>query len=401
VALLLLSLDRFRLVNNTVGQENGDRILRELAERLVELVGDRNSVARLRGDEFALRLPGVDARLAEQLGTKVIKALEQPFMVGRLPIEVSGSVGVSIVPDLCSDSDTLLRQADLALQVAKRRGGSCVVYSEKCDPYDPRRLMLLGELRRGIEANELLLHFQPKVDIRSRKAIGAEALVRWLHPREGLVSPDRFIPLAEDGGLIKQITHRVLDQGLTQCQAWGEKWRGLSVAVNLSARNLHDPHLVAQVTEALETRGLAPEQLVLELTESTVMDDPERAGDVLRSLQDCGVALAIDDFGTGYSSLAYLRSLPVAELKIDKSFVMSLGVDGKEESDEAIVRSTNDLGHNLGLSVVAEGVENQRALELLGSMGCDKAQGYHIARPMPADEFNQWLNDSPWQPTAH
>jgi diguanylate cyclase (GGDEF)-like protein/PAS domain S-box-containing protein len=393
LALLLMNVDRFREINHTLGHQNGDRVLLELAYRLGDVLGEPDRVARLRGDEFALLLPGADANLARQVAAKVLKALEQPFVVERLPIEIGASVGISVRPEHGDEAEILLQRADMAMQAAKRLSGGCVVYSAECDPYDPRRLALLGELRRAIEADQLVLHYQPKVDLKTRAVVGAEALVRWRHPKRGMVPPDQFIPLAEQGGLIKPLTRWVLDHALTQCETWTRDRPKIPVAVNLSARNLHDPQLVEQVAGLLASRGVAPELLQLELTESAVMTDPVRAGEILGVLQASGVGISIDDFGTGYSSLAYLRRLPVSELKIDKSFVMGMA---HGDEDTAIVRSTNDLGHNLGLSVVAEGVEDESTLDLLGSFGCDAAQGFYMGRPMPPDDLARWLRESPW-----
>ena len=398
VSLLFLALDRFREINNTLGHENGDRVLKELARRLGDVLGGSERVARLRGDEFGVVLPGADASLACQVASKVLQSLEQPFVVDKLPIEVSGSIGISVAPDHGEEAETLLRRADLAVQVAKRDGSGCVVYSAACDPYDPKRLVLLGELRRAIERDELLLHYQPKVDLKTQSVVGAEALVRWRHPKQGMVPPDRFIPLAEQGGLIKPLTRWVLNQAVSQCGAWQREHQALPVAVNLSARNLLDPQLVDQIGGLLQGNGVAAQLLQVELTESAVMADPVRAAEILRSLDSRGIGLAIDDFGTGYSSLAYLRRLPVRELKIDKSFV--IGMCSDVEEDATIVRSTNDLGHNLGLRVVAEGVEDQRTLDRLTSFGCDAAQGYHIARPMGAADLTGWLTSSPWRVSA-
>jgi len=398
VSLLFLALDRFREINNTLGHQNGDRVIKELARRLGDVLGESERVARLRGDEFGVLLPGADANLARQVASKVLQSLEQPFVVDKLPIEVSGSIGISVAPEHGEDAETLLRRADLAVQVAKRDGSGCVVYSAACDPYDPQRLVLLGELRRAIERDELLLHYQPKVDLKTQSVVGAEALVRWRHPRQGMVPPDRFITLAEQGGLIKPLTRWVLNEAVSQCGAWQREQQPLPVAVNLSARNLLDPQLVDQIGGLLQGNGVEAQLLQVELTESAVMADPTRSAEILRSLQGRGVGLAIDDFGTGYSSLAYLRRLPVRELKIDKSFVIGMCAD--VEDDATIVRSTNDLGHNLGLRVVAEGVEDQKTLDRLASFGCDAAQGYHIARPMGAADLTGWLRSSPWRATA-
>jgi len=392
-ALLFLVLERFREIGNTLGHQNAERLVKEFARRLGDVLGEPDRLARLRGDEFAVLLPGATASLGLQVASKIVRTLEQPFMVEKLPIEVEVSIGISVAPDHGQDPEILLRHADVAMQAARREAAGCVVYSPARDPHDPRGLVLLGELRRAIEADDLRLHYQPKLALKTRSVVGAEALVRWRHPKRGLVPPDQFVPLAEQGGLIKPLTRWVLGEALRQCAAWRAERDGLSIAVNLSARNLQDPQLLEQITGLLESRQLAPQLLRLELTESAVMTDPLRAVEILAALAASGVGLSIDDFGTGYSSLAYLRKLPVSELKIDKSFV--IGIAAHTLGDAAIVRSTNDLGHNLGLSVVAEGVEDEQTLDMLGAMGCDAAQGYFIARPMPAPDFERWLRDSP------
>jgi diguanylate cyclase (GGDEF)-like protein len=394
LALLILALDRFREINNTLGHHNGDLIIRELAERLGDVLGEPDRVARLRGDEFAALLPGANVALARQIGGKLLGVLERPFMVQNLPIEVGASVGIAAAPEHGREAEVLLRRADLAMQVAKRESSGCVVYSPECDPYDPSRLALLGELRRAIEADQLFLFYQPKVDVKTRTVVGAEALLRWRHPRRGLVSPGDFIPLAEEAGIIKPLTWWVLEQAVKQCRAWEKADLGLDVAVNLSARSLHDPQLTDRITNLLADHGVAPSRLQLEVTESAVMTDPTRAADILGHLGALGVGVSIDDFGTGYSSLAYLSKLPVSEIKIDKSFVIGMGGNGGR--DRAIVRSTSDLGHNLGLRVVAEGVEDEKSFELLRSYTCDVAQGYYIARPMSADALGTWRSESPW-----
>jgi EAL domain-containing protein (putative c-di-GMP-specific phosphodiesterase class I) len=311
-------------------------------------------------------------------------------MVHRLPVEIGASIGIAVAPEHGEEGETLLRRVDLAMQAAKRAGESPVVYSTACDPYDPHRLVVLGELRRAIENDHLVLHYQPKVDLKDGRVLGAEALVRWRHPKQGLVSPDRFIGLAEQGGLIKALTGWVLDRAVTDCRAWERDGRTLSVAVNLSARNLQDAQLADYITQLLASHGLPADRLELELTESAVLADPRRAAETLERLDQSGVALAIDDFGTGYSSLAYLRKLPVSQLKIDKSFVMAMV---RNHEDSMIVRSTSDLGHNLGLQVVAEGVEDKPTWDMLGEFGCDAAQGYYMARPMPGPELSAWLRE--------
>jgi diguanylate cyclase (GGDEF)-like protein len=390
VALLLLDLDHFRQVNNTLGSENGDRVIQEVARRLTDAMGGADQVARLRGDEFALLLPGGDATLGRQVASRLLKALAQPVMIHRLPVEVSASIGIAVAPDHGEEGETLLRRVDLAMQAAKRDGESPVVYSAACDPYDPHRLVVLGELRRAIESDHLVLHYQPKVNLKDASVLGAEALVRWRHPKQGLLTPDRFIGLAEQGGLIKSLTGWVLNRAVTDCRAWEKQGRTLSVAVNLSARNLQDPQLADHIVRLLDEHALPPARLELELTESAVLADPKRAAETLERLDQSGVALAIDDFGTGYASLAYLRKLPVSQLKIDKSFVMAMA---RNEEDSVIVRSASDLGHNLGLKVVAEGVEDKPTWDLLGQFGCDAAQGFYMARPMPAADLAGWLQE--------
>jgi len=392
MALLLVALGRLREITTMFGQDNADLLAREIARRLADVVGEQEQVARLRGDEFALLLPGAGASLAQQVAAKVLRALERPVMLEKLPIEVGASAGIAISPENGDTAELLLRRADLALQAARRSENRCALYSDACEQHDPKQLALLGELRQALESHQLLLHYQPKVDLKTRRLVGAEALVRWRHPRRGLVPPDQFIALAEQGGLIKPLTRFVLGEALNQCGIWARD-QPLPVAVNLSARDLHDPDLVEHISAELESKGVAAGQLGLELTESTLMVDPARAADTLRRIDDSGVRIAIDDFGTGYSSLAYLRKLPFSELKIDKSFVMRLA---KEEGDAAIVRSTSDLGHNLGMSVVAEGVEDERTLDVLSSFGCDAAQGYFLGRPMPAADLAVWRRQSPF-----
>ena len=396
LALLILALDRFREVTNTLGHHNGDLIVRELAVRLGDALGDVDRVHRLRGDEFGVLLPDADATFARQVGERILGSLERPFMVQRLPIEVSASVGMAVAPDHGTEAETLLRHADSAVQAAhKLGGGASVLYSSSCELHDPARLALLGELRRALDGNELQLHYQPKVDLKTRTVVGAEALLRWPHPRRGFVSPAEFIPLAEQTGLIRPLTRWVLDRAAGEARGWERAGRHIPVAVNVSARSLHDGRIVDDVEEALLTHDLRPDRLQVEVTESAVMADAGRAADVLSSLTSRGVIVSIDDFGTGYSSLGLLRRLPVHELKIDKSFVMGMAGEGGE--DTAIVRSTADLAHNLGLNVVAEGVEDQWTLDLLATFGCDQAQGYHIARPMSGAAFAGWLGDSSWR----
>ena len=408
LALLILALDRFREIKNTLGHHHGDTIVREVAGRVGFALGDEHRVARLKGDEFGVLLPDADATFARQVSDRILGSLERPFMIPppsldpapavKLPIEVSASVGIAVSPDHGTEAETLLRNADAALVAAQKLGGGAsVVYSAECEPFDPSQLALLGELRRSLEGNELQLHYQPKVDLKTRTVVGAEALLRWNHPKRGPVSPAEFIPLAEQtgSGLIRLLTKWVLDRAAGEARTWERAGRQIPVAVNVSARSLHDGRIVDDVEETLLTHDLRPERLQIEVTESAVMADAGRAAEVLSNLSSRGVAVAIDDFGTGQTSLVLLKRLPVRQLKIDKSFVMGMAGDGSE--DTAIVRSTADLAHNLGLTVVAEGVEDQWTLDLLSTLGCDEAQGFHIARPMSSADFMGWLGSGAWK----
>jgi diguanylate cyclase (GGDEF)-like protein/PAS domain S-box-containing protein len=396
-ALLLLDLDRFKEVNDTLGHHHGDLLLQQVAERLHGSLRDSDTVARLGGDEFAVLLPGVaSVQDATAVADKLSAAIEAPFTVDGLTLDVDASIGVAAYPDHGAGANELLQRADVAMYAAKAAHLSYVVYDPGMDRHSPRRLGLLGQLRRALTAGELVVHYQPKADVRSGRIVGVEALVRWQHPEYGLLGPGEFVPLAETTGLIRPLTSYVLEAALRQCHAWLDAGRDLSVAVNLSTRCLLDLALPDQIIELLNDTALAPERLVLEITESSIMTDPARALEILNRLHALGVQLAIDDFGTGYSSMAYLKSLPVQELKVDRSFVQHLR---ESQSDAVIVRSTVDLGHNLGLRVVAEGVEDKATLAELASLGCDSVQGYYLAKPMPAAELVAWLAAQP-QPAA-
>ena len=396
LALLILAVDRYRDTVNTLGHHSGEEIVRELARRLADTIGDAERVARLRGDEFGVLLPDAGAEFARNVGGRILKAFERPIMVEGLPIELSASVGVAVAPDHAAEGEDLLRRADAAVQAARELGGgTCAVYSPKYDLHDPENVALLGELRRAVEGDDLLLHYQPKVDLHKKTVVGVEALLRWPHAKRGMVPPGTFIPLAEKTGLMRQLTRLVLDKVAREARQWQQDGWSLPVAVNVSARSLHDRLIVDDVADALRMHDLDPDRLQIEITESAVMADEARAAETLSGLTGKGVKISIDDFGTGYSSLRLLRRLPVSELKIDRSFVM--GMAGEAGEDTAIVRSTNDLGHNLGLTVVAEGVEDEWTLDVLSAFGCDLAQGYHIARPMPPADLPGWIAQSDWK----
>ncbi|HEY3060642.1 MAG TPA: EAL domain-containing protein [Chloroflexota bacterium] len=392
-ALLIMDLDRFKEVNDTFGHQLGDLLLEELGRRLGAALGESDTIARLGGDEFAMLLPHASATQALQVADRLLAVLEEAFGLGGVQLEIDASVGIAISPDHGVDADTLLRRADVAMYVAKRAGSGPVLYSSEQDQHSPARLALVGELRRAIERNELSLFYQPKVDYLSGRVNCVEALVRWHHPRHGLLTPDQFLPIAEQTGLIRPLARWVLEEALRESNRWYLAGLDLSVAVNLSMRNLHDPEIAETIRDLLARWGVPPIRLVIEITESSLMADAARAMDVLTRLRNMGVGISIDDFGTGYSSLAYLKRLPVDELKIDRSFVSHMAFD---ENDAAIVRSTIGLAHDLGLKVVAEGVEDKAAWDLLNALGCDVAQGYFVSRPIPAPELADWVNA--WNP---
>jgi diguanylate cyclase (GGDEF)-like protein len=388
LALLLLDLDRFKEVNDTLGHHYGDLLLQQVAQRLRGALRASDTVARLGGDEFAIVLPGADATGAQQVVQTLRAVLEEPLVVAGQPLLVGASIGIAVCPEHSAEAATLLRKADVAMYMAKRAGSGAAVYEATLDEHCPRRLALVADLRQAVAQGGLILHYQPKLDLRTGALCGVEALVRWPHPDRGLIPPDQFIVLAEQTGLIAPLTQWVLEAALQQWQRWQRTGHIVPVAVNLSMGNLRDPRLVESVTTLLQQYEVPASQLRLELTESALMTDAAHSLAVLTRLAALGVGLSVDDFGTGYSSLAYLKRLPVDELKIDRAFVQHLA---REEADAAIVGSTIGLGHSLGLRVVAEGVEDERSCELLRQWGCDVAQGYYLSRPIPAEALEQWM----------
>lgn len=390
--LLLMDLGRFKEVNDTFGHDYGDELLRQIGPRLRTRLRNGDTIARLGGDEFAILLPNVGSLAAATAVADALQlALESAFHVEGVDLDIEASIGVVVSGQHGDDASTLLQHADTAMYVAKGRDLGVFAYEQETDTHSPGRLALLGELRRAIENEELFLHFQPKLGISTGEVIGVEALVRWDHPTRGTVYPDDFVPLAEHTGLMAPLTRFVLIAALTQAKSWSDQGFPLQVAVNLSARSLLDEHLPRQVAELLAAHEVPARLLKLEVTESAIMADPARASRLLRRLADLGVEISIDDFGVGYTSLGQLKNLPITELKIDKSFVMTMNQD---TSDALIVQSVIDLGHNLGLTIVAEGVENAAVLEQLSAYGCDDAQGYHFCRPIPAGTIDEWLADN-------
>ena len=392
VALLIMDLDRFKEINNALGHQSGDLLLQQIGPRLKMNLRKSDTVARLGGDEFAVLLPSrTCAEHAAQVARKIIKAMEQPFAIAEMSLDVEASIGIALFPGHGTDVDTLIKRADAAMYVAKEIRSGYNVYSAEQDKSSTDRLVLMGELRRAIAQDQLFLLYQPKIDLQTGRISGVEALVRWQHPKHGVIAPDAFIPLAEQTGLITPLTECVLHKALRQCYAWHQAGLEISVAVNLSWRNLQSVELPGQIARMLTTCEVSSGYLELEITESTIMANPERAMEVLADLKNMGLRLSLDDFGTGYSSLAYLKKLPVHEIKIDKSFVMNMHT---KADDVAIVHMIIQLGHILGLKVVAEGLEDQESLEKLIALGCDMAQGYYISRPVPAEEITRrWSQD--------
>ena len=388
-AVLLMDLDRFKEVNDTLGHNSGDVLLQELAARLQGTLRESDTIARLSGDEFGILLPRVTGVPAVvDVAQRIREVLKEPFVLQDLPLAVEASVGAALYPEDGEDVDTLIQRADVAMYLAKGANSDFELYDPRADEYDPNRLVLVGELRRAIAEKELLIYFQPKAELRTGAVKAAEALVRWRHPQRGLLPPDEFIPLAQHTGLVRPLTLYVLDEALRQCAIWRLDGLDLRVAVNVAMRNLLDMQFPDDVADLLSQWGIAPDRLELEITESAIMADPFRVRNVLTRLSELGIRLSIDDFGTGYSSLAYLKRLPVRELKIDKSFVMNMIED---ENDAVIVRSTIDLGRNLGLEVVAEGVQSAEIWRELDRYGCDVAQGFFLSGPLPGEELTAWL----------
>ena len=397
LAVLMLDLDRFKHVNDVLGYAFGDRLLCGVAERLQQVVRGEDLVARLGGDEFALLMREADPALALQLAQRIANAFETPLTLDDQTVDLSAGVGIAVWPEHAADADTLLNRAEVAMYAAKRRTAGAQVYDPASDSASALNLSLLSELKRALAGDELRLYLQPKIAIASGAVCGAEALVRWQHPQRGLVPPMQFIPFAEQTGFIRQLTLWIFEQAAAR-QVELALLGVRRVSVNLSTRDLLDQELPEKLDAILRRHRALADGFCLEITESAIMDDPQRAEATLNRLAEHGFRLSIDDFGTGYSSLAYLKRLPVDELKIDKSFVMGMAADA---GDAKIVRSTIDLAHNLGLSVVAEGVESAAVLALLHTLRCDEGQGYHMSKPLPADEFCDWV--ARWQappPTA-
>ena len=392
LALLILDLDHFKEVNDTLGHYHGDLLLKQVALRLQNALRPSDTVARLGGDEFAIFLSTLKSSDdIKVILRKVKKVFDAPFQLkGDMPLSVKCSIGVTTFPEHGRDVDTLMQRADIAMYVAKNSQRDYLVYSAKFDNHSSERLTIMAELSKAIENNELLLHYQPKISGRTMEVCGVEVLVRWQHDKLGLIPPDQFIPMAERTGLITPLTNWVIQQAGATLRKWQQQGKAMNASVNIAVQTLLDPEFPETLTGLLAALELPEDRLMLEITETSMMRDPELALKILFRLREMGLDISIDDFGTGYSSLSYLREMPVSEVKIDKSFVLKM-LDS--DKDAVIVKATIDLAHNLGLKVVAEGVETKAIAKELALLGCDILQGFLFSRPLALDEFDLWLND--------
>ena len=400
LALIIMDLDHFKEINDTLGHHSGDVVLQQVASRIRAVLRESDTVARLGGDEFALLLPSADLEDATHIAKKLLSALELPFELETRSFRVGASLGIGMFPEHGREGTTLMKCADMAMYEAKRDKAGYAVYDSARDQFSSRNLSLMGDLRDAIDVRQLALYYQPIVNLQTGRVSGAEALVRWRHPRQGLMYPGEFIPLAEQAGLIKAVTLWVLRQAVAQYVAWRRSGIGLDIAINISGYNLHDGSFAEGVAEILrETDFEQLHHVGFEIAETAMMAEPSRALEMLRTLEGLGIYLCVDDFGTGYSSIAFLKQAAAKVLKIDKSFVIGMS---SNDANAVIVRSTIELAHNIGLQVVAEGVEDRQTYDILTAWGCDAAQGYYISQALDPEEFARWLGQNSWglQPSA-
>ncbi|MFV1984680.1 MAG: putative bifunctional diguanylate cyclase/phosphodiesterase [Thiohalomonadales bacterium] len=395
VSILLMDLDRFKEINDTLGHVAGDLLIQQIAPRFKNILRDSDTLARIGGDEFAIVLPDTGSGIAQAIALKLINSLIVPFEVDDHNLNVAMSIGITVYPHDGFDCDTLIQKADIAMYVAKSKQCGYTLYDEKQDQYSLNRLKLTGELHKAIKNKELVVYYQPIINISKGQISCVEALIRWNHPESGVISPEIFIPLAENAGIMSLITQWVLEHALEQVQRWRKQGINIDMHVNLSMSDIQDSNFPKSLNEILKTTKTIPHNLTLEITENSMMTDLKRAKDVLGQLHQIGVKLAIDDFGTGFSSLSYLKQLPTQEIKIDKSFVLDMLED---EDDAIIVRSTVNLAHNMGRIVTAEGVVDKETYDLLEILGCNRAQGHYICKPLEANELSAWFIKTNWIP---
>jgi diguanylate cyclase (GGDEF)-like protein len=395
-ALCIISLQRFREINDSLGHDDGDEVLRQVGARLKAASRATDTVARFGGKKFAIFLANSNANAMDIVSQKLLSALDPAFEISSHRLYIRGTLGMAISPDHAKDAKTLIHKADMAIQQAQNLSKDVAIYDPDNDNNNAERLDLANDLRNAIHEDTLQLYYQPQLHLGSNKIVGAEALCRWIHPKQGFIPPDVFIEIAERTGLIKPLTEWVIKTAIKQCAVWHRAGKHLHVSINLSARSLHEDELIKYIEKSLNDYQLAPNHIILEITETAMMLNPDNAKVLLQRLNDFGLRISIDDFGTGYSSLSYLKQLPIEEIKIDRSFVMNMASD---ENDASIVKATVGLAHDLGLKVVAEGIEDDETLGRLQALTCDLAQGYHISRPQPANDFmmvlQQWDTPTP------
>ncbi len=395
LSILLVEIDNFKDIYDTLGRNSSDLILKQISNRLQGLSLETDGVAKIDGNVFGILLSEMDSSgWDEEFAQQILKAMEAPFLIDRLYVNIHPNVGIVHFPEHGQDVDTLVQRAGVALHIAQKSNKGYALYEQSFDKHTPLRLTLMSELRYAIERDGLELFYQPQVSIQTGEICGAEALLRWNHPIHGFVSPEDFIPMAERNRMIKQLTQWVLHRAFRDCALWYKQGLQLKISVNLSARDLHDPELPDLISGIAVAAGIQPAWIMLEITEGSVMTEPESALVIIKRLNDMGYHFSMDDFGTGYSSLAYLKKLPLTELKIDKSFVMDIIAN---ENDAAIVKATINLAHNLGLKVTAEGVESKAIMDRLTEYGCDIAQGYFLSKPISVLDFNQWVQEADWK----
>lgn len=397
LTILLIEIENFKDIYEALGRNSSDLILRQISTRLQGVSLERDDIAKIDSNVFGVLLSELsDVSRAEIFARQIQKTMESPFLVEGLQVSIHSNVGIVHFPEHGDDVDTLVQRAGVALRMAQKSTKGYAIYESSFDKQTPLRLTLVSELRHAIERDTLELHYQPKVSIRTGEICGVEALLRWSHPVHGVIQPDEFVAMAERNRMINPLTHWVLRRAFRDCAKWHSQGFPIQVSVNLSAKDLHDPELPDLISGVAVAAGVKPEWIMLEITESSVMAEPDSALGIIQRLSDMGYHFSIDDFGTGYSSLAYLRKLPLVEIKIDKTFVLDIL---KSENDVAIVKATVDLGHNLGLKVVAEGVETKEIMSRLMELGCDVAQGFFLSKAVKVEDFNHWVNETHWKIT--
>lgn len=399
LSILLIEIENFKDIYEALGRNSSDLILKQISKRLQGVSLARDDVAKVDSNVFGVLLSAKsDVGRAEEFAQQIQKTMESPFTIDGLQVAIHSDVGIVHFPEHGDDVDTLVQRAGVALRIAQKSTKGYATYDPSFDKQTPLRLTLISELRHAIERDDLELFYQPQVSIKTAEICGVEALLRWNHPVHGFISPDEFVPMAERNRMIRLLTQWVLRRAFRDCANWHRHGFPIKVSVNLSAKDLHDPELPDLIAGVAVATGIKPEWIILEITEGSVMSEPDNALAIIKRLNEMGYQFSIDDFGTGYSSMAYLKKLPLAALKIDKGFVMDIL---NSENDAAIVKATINLGHNLGLMVTAEGVENKEIMTRLMEYGCDVAQGYFLSKPVTMQNFNQWVIDSHWKIVNH